>query len=318
MSFLAITPTGNVQLNNEALLGHLEFHTVPDLRIQKSDLASLWLKHNLPNEFLPGEIRPCDAFRRATASAQQTVTVNWNGGQYKARLMIREIKSNNEEITRALVREVIDGRNEVLDYATAGKLTFRRKNNSIHIQRDPYLHPEYNYYGILDRIERTYNEFINYHTRDTVRNLVNKVINSANPVNIIPRSQGKFIPKNNYYLLLGLKGLLEELRPYAKGECGMDLIPIVNTAEQRELVARRASIEIAGELDALVAELAEHLQKSGDNSLSTVQRLTSRAIELQERVREYEKLVNVRMNVLRAQLAEFISRVTPEESRQAI
>ena len=54
----------NDQLNPDSLLGYLEFHALPDLQIRKDDLATLWTKHNLPHEFLPGEIRPCDAFRR--------------------------------------------------------------------------------------------------------------------------------------------------------------------------------------------------------------------------------------------------------------
>ena len=112
------------------------------------------------------------------------------------------------------------------------------------------------------------------------------------------RSQGKFIPKRNHSMLIGLKALFSDLRRYSKSEdCIMDLIPMVNTADQRELVARRASIELTGELDGLVTELAEHLQKGNDTNINVVQRLTNRAIELQDRAREYEKLVNVRLNV---------------------
>lgn len=316
MSLMAVNT--NNQINPDLLLGYLEFHSIPDLRIPKADLAALWSKHGLPMLFLPGEIRPCDAFRRATASAQKTVQVNWKCSQYTAKLLVREVKSDPAEIVRLLVREIVDSKNEVLDYAIAGKVTFERSNGTVKTWSDWQLLSEYGYDSILRHMEYTYNEFISYHTRDTVRNLINKVLRSTNPVSIIPHSQGKFIPKRNHGLLMGLKALFSDLRRYSKGEdCNMDLIPMVNTADQRELVARRATIELTGELDTLVTELAEQLQKGNDTNINTVQRLTNRAIELQERAKEYEKLVNVRLNVLRSQLTAFINRVkiVPAENK---
>lgn len=316
MSFLAVNPSGGVP---ESILGYLEFHSIPDLRILKADLANLWSKHNLPGEFLPGEIRPCDAFRRATATGQQTIKVNWNGGIYQSRMLVREVKCDISEIVRLLVREIVDSRNEVLDYATAGRIVFTRSNNKVSTKFEWGLSPEYNYENILQSIECTYDDFVNFHTRDTVRNLVHKLIRSCNPVNIIPRSQGKFIPRRNHSLLLDLKALLSDLQPFAnREECRMDLIPIINSTDQRELVARRASVELTGELDTLVSDLAEHLQKGDDMKIDTVQRITNRALELQERAREYERLLNVRLKVLRSQLSEFIDRVTITEARNAV
>lgn len=233
--------------------------------------------------------------------------------------MVREVKSDTSEIVRLLVREIVDSRNEVLNYATEGKFTFQRSSNTVSTWHDWSLTPEYNYDNILQWVEFTFDEFMNYHTRDTVRNLINKVIRSTNPVSIIPRSQGKFIPKRSHTVLTGLKSLLSDLRMFANGkDCTMDLIPIVNTAEQRELVARKAKIELTGELDTLVSELAEHLSKNNEASINTAQRLANKAHELQERAREYEKLVNVRLNVLRTQLNEFIGRVTVTENRDIV
>jgi hypothetical protein len=122
MALTAVKQNGDI--NPDTLLGYLEFHSVADFKIRKADLAGLWSKHNLPHEFLPGEIRPCDAFRRATTAAQGEVQANWNGSQYNALLLVREVKSDAGEIVRLLVREIVDSKNEVLDYGTAGKITF--------------------------------------------------------------------------------------------------------------------------------------------------------------------------------------------------
>jgi hypothetical protein len=304
MSLMAINTRDGVQLNPDALLGYLEFHSIPDLRIRKDDLKALWMREGLSMEFLPGEIRNCDAFRRATAAAQGEIRVHWCNGEYAARLLVREVKCDNEEIVRLLVREIVDSKNEILDYSIAGKITFYRSNGTVSTNCSWHLLSEYEYDKVLQQMVNTYDEFVNFHTRDTVRNLVNKVIRSANPVSIISHSQGKFIPKKNHRLMMCLKSLLATLRTYANGEeCSLEMIPIVDTKDQRELVARRASVE-------LTSELAEHLKEKKEVDVNTAQRLAGKAVELQERAKEYEKLVNVRLVVLRNQLKEFIGIVS--------
>lgn len=319
MSIIAISPKQYSQLKPDSLLGYLEFHSIPELRIHKSEFATLWHKHGLSGEFLPGEIRACDAYRRATATARRTVFVNWQGNQYTARLMVREVKSDVKEIVRLLVREVVDTRNEVLDYAVVGKMTFSREKETVSIYCEHGYSSEFDYQKILDETVTTFNDYINYHTRDTVRNIVNKVINSTNPVRIIPRSQGKFIPKRNYVTLLGLQGLLQDLKPYSTTqECCMDIIPIVDTVEQRQLVARRVNAEFGTELDNLVAELAKQLNSGNQNiNMDTVKRMVSRAQDIQKRVAEYEKVLNVRLSVLRSQIAEFVKRAGANVSSES-
>ena len=133
----------NDQLNPDTLLGYLEFHSIADFKIRKADLAMLWSKHNLSNSFLPGDIRPCDAFRRATTAAQGEVQANWNGSQYNARLLVREVKSEAGEIVRLLVSEILDRKNQVLDYCTAGKITFIRNLGTVKTECNQDLAKEF-------------------------------------------------------------------------------------------------------------------------------------------------------------------------------
>jgi hypothetical protein len=322
MSIIAINPKKESQINPDNLLGYLEFHSIPDLRIHKADLATLWAKHSLSNEFLPGEIRACDAYRRATAKTTQTVTVNWRGGQYTAKLMVRELKSNAQEIVRLLVREVLDTKNEVLDYAVVGKMTFSRDQETMSIRAEYGYLNEFDYQMVLDQTVSTFNHYVSYHTRDTVRNIINKVIRSTNPVRIMPRSQGKFVPKRCHGTLLSLQALLRDIEAYANNQdCCLDIIPIVDTAEQRQLVTRRVKAELGAEMDELVSELAEQL-KTADKSISieTAQRMAQRAQDIQKRALEYEKMLNVRLTVLRSQLMEFINRtkVVADESQHMV
>jgi hypothetical protein len=306
----------NDQLNPDNLLGYLEFHALPDLQIRKDDLATLWKKHGLPHEFLPGEIRPCDAFRRATTAAQGEVQANWNGGsQYNARLLVREVKSDAGEIVRLLVREIVDSKNEVLDYGTAGKITFMRNSGTVKTECTWGLLSEYGYDGVLRKMSDTYNDFTAFHSRDTVRNLTTRVLRSTNPVSIVSHSSGKFVPKRSKAMLSNLKGLPQDLRKYAKEQdCGMEILPIIDTKDQRELVARRASIELTGELDEVMSDFADYLKKNEGLEMDAAQRLIGKAVDIQERALEYEKLVSVRLGVLRSQLERFMCQITVNAS----
>jgi phosphoribosyl-AMP cyclohydrolase len=113
-----------------------------------------------------------------------------------------------------------------------------------------------------------------------------------------------------------------DIEAYASNQdCCLDIIPIIDTVEQRQLVTRRVKAELGAEMDELVSELAEQL-KTADKSISieTAQRMAQRAQDIQQRALEYEKMLNVRLTVLRSQLMEFINRtkVVADESQHMV
>src|SRR5690606_28101235 len=104
--------------------------------IHKQDLAQLFKKHNLSSGFLPHEIKAHDAYRRATSRAQQQIYVKHNGGVYKARLLVREVKKDGQCVVRHLVRELIDEKNEKTVYNTVGKFILERQTEAMDISWD--------------------------------------------------------------------------------------------------------------------------------------------------------------------------------------
>jgi uncharacterized Fe-S radical SAM superfamily protein PflX len=94
----------------------------------------------------------------------------------------------------------------------------------------------------------------------------------------------------------------------------MEIIPIVDTADQRNMVARRASVELTAELDEVMADFSEYLKKNEGLGMDVAQRLIGKAVDLQQRALEYEKLVNVRLGVLRSQLQRFMCQITVNTS----
>lgn len=323
--------TGGIQLNPDDILGHLVFHAVADMKVPKADMANLWAQNNLDPKYLPANIFPSDAFRRATATAGGTgfieitapeidaatkqPVLDTNGQpkmrNYKARLLVREVKNDDHFIVRYLVREVVDDKNVKLYYDHVGGWQFDKKTAQVKAAFIKSKVSEYPYDTIVDNTAKLYDEYINFHTRDTVRNLIVKVVKDSNPTPIQPRSQGKFIPKTYTDRLTGLKGLLEDLsNAYANGgDCSMDIIPIVNTVEQRDMLARKVSFALKDDAEKLIEELARIMKGQQEIKQEVAERLVRNALELKDRTKEYEDLLSVRMGIIDQQLQSFITNV---------
>lgn len=302
-----------INLHEDDILGYLEFHQIPEMRVPKDEMANLWGQHNLDPKFLPAKIFPADAFRRATsAAACGNIEINdANRQKVKARLLVREVVNDDNLAIRHLVREVVDSKNEVLYYNKVGAWRFDKKTNKV---EDAYSHgalSEYPYDVIVQDSTQLVSEFLNYHTRDTVRNLIAKVIRDSNPTPIMHRSQGKFIPKQYNHCLAGLQSLLKDLeQKYAPGtDCNMDLIPIVNTVEQKEMLTRKASFALKEESETLIEEFAKIMKGKQEINQKVAERLIRNALEVKDKIKEYEELLDTRMDLINKQLQNFVHKV---------
>lgn len=301
----------NAEIDASELLGFLEFHTISDLRIHKDDLGAIFNKNGLDPKFMPQEIKPHDAYRRATAKATSTVGIDFNGKPSEARLMVREVKADNNMVIRHLVRELVDKKNEQLGYATVGKFILQKKSGMMDISWDSSFLSEYEYDVLLADIQALYNEWTQFHTKDTVNNIVRRVVNDMNHVSIMPNGRATFIPRNQRATLENLRGVIDDLKDYHTGANPsiMELIPMMDTSDQRDMVKRRAEMQLSEEANMLLADFADLLAKD-TASVKTVQRYAKRVVDLQVRLGEYEDLIQNKMTVLSNQLQDAMKKIT--------
>lgn len=301
----------NAEIDASELLGFLEFHTISDLRIHKDDLGAIFNKNGLDPKFMPQEIKPHDAYRRATAKATSTVSIDFNGKPSEARLMVREVKADNNMVIRHLVRELVDKKNEQLGYATVGKFILQKKSGMMDISWDSSFLSEYEYDVLLADIQALYNEWTQFHTKDTVNNIVRRVVNDMNHVSIMPNGRATFIPRNQRATLENLRGVIDDLKDYHTGANPsiMELIPMMDTSDQRDMVKRRAEMQLSEEANMLLADFADLLAKD-TASVKTVQRYAKRVVDLQVRLGEYEDLIQNKMTVLSNQLQDAMKKIT--------
>jgi ElaB/YqjD/DUF883 family membrane-anchored ribosome-binding protein len=317
MSVVAV-PT-NAQLNEDQLLGSMVFYTIDEnVKIDKTDLADLFQKCGLSMNFLPDEIKPHDAFRRATSVLTGTLEINTDsGGKATARFLVREVKHDSKHIVRHLVREIVDAKNEVLDYATVGKMVFSRATADMGIGWDPAYLNEYPYNGVLKNVKNLYHELTQYHNKDTINNISTRIIKSMNPVSIQPRGRAQFIPKYAHQTLYAFKQMIESL----PGNSIVDIIPLIDTQEQRALIQRRAEYQLKTDTEELVATFTDLLSRGSKISVKQMQDYMQKFIALQERVKDYQKLLQRNLQAVSLQIQQAIQLVessVPDEEDEDV
>lgn len=306
----------NADIDSGELLGFLEFHSIGDLRIHKNQLGDIFDKNGLDSKFLPREIKPHDAYRRATKQAQSTIDIDGDDGKkQKARLLVREVKTDNNMVIRHLVREIVNSKDEVLDYNTVGKFIFQRKSGTMDTSWSPDFLDEYPYDVLIEDIKNLFTDWTEFHTRETVSNMVRRIINDMNNVSIMPNGKATFIPRNQRHTLENLRGMIDDLEDYHQngGESVMEVIPVIDTVDQREMVQKRVESQLSGEANQLLADFAE-LLKADTTSVKTVQRYAKRVVDLQDRLDEYETLIQRKMGVLSNQLSDALARIQTTEA----
>jgi hypothetical protein len=294
----------NKDIDPSLLLGNLLFLNMTDLTIHKDDLTNLFKKHNLPLTFMPNEIKPHDAYRRATQRAAQAIEINYNGAKTKAKLLVREVVADQKKVERHLVREVIDTQQQKPLYISAGKMIFNRDTELMEISWDPGYLTEYDYKQVLTDIQTLYTEWTEYHTKDTVRNIVNKIVKSMHPVSVMQGGRAQFIPKVNQDMLYDLKSMIEEL----PGGSIAEIIPMIDSTDQRDLITKNLEQEVLADVDRLLNDFNEVLQKETIRK-DTFKRYAAAVIELQEKTEKYENLLASKMEVLNQQLRAALSKV---------
>ena len=299
----------NAQLDPSILLGHLEFHHIPDLKIHKDDLTKLFQMYNLPLSYMPNEIRPHDAYRRATATAAQTLEITYDGKIKSAKLLVREVFCDNKRVMRHLVREVIDQAQEKPMYITVGRLKFDRNSNDMDVDWDANYIDEADYKGVVEAVKTLFTEWTQYHTKDTIRNIVTRMIKDTNPVSIMSRGKAVFIPKSAIDRLTDIKSMIESLHPWAIEPPAMDLLPMIDTIDQRQFVQNRLQSDVVHEANSLMADFADLLAKNGAVKLKTVQNYTTQVMDLRQKVEDYEVLLGATMTTLNQQLQAALTNI---------
>ena len=298
----------NQEIPQDMLLGNLLFTNLIDMRIPVADLISIFQSNNIPDSYVR-TISEADAFRRASSSIKNRILL-LNAATEKVRIEVDEVKSDSEGIKRIIGIKKVDEVAEDISYQPVGEIIFNRANNLC--TATPLFAPgDVDYQTIrdlCDEVENKYQDWSVYHNKDTVRNIINRIISDTHPVNLMPTGLCKFIPQASTDLLYNLKQALIEMQSYASTPTMsrniMEIIPVIDTEEQRDLIEKNFTAEITDELFNFTQELKDVLQKKQVLSIRTANAYIEKFNILKEKAKEYESLLGIYIDSIYTQIKD--------------
>ena len=303
----------NQEIPQDMLLGNLLFTNLIDMRIPVADLISIFQSNNIPDSYVR-TISEADAFRRASSSIKNRILL-LNAATEKVRIEVDEVKSDYEGIKRIIGVKKVDEVAEDISYQPVGEIIFNRTNNLC--TATPLFAPgDVDYQSIrdlCDEVENKYQDWSIYHNKDTVRNIINRIISDTHPVNLMPTGLCKFIPQTSTDLLYNLKQALTEMQSYASTPTMsrniMEIIPVIDTEEQRNLIEKNFTAEITDELFSFTQELKDVLQKKQVLSTRTANAYIEKFNILKAKAKEYESLLGIYVDSIYTQIKDSLDLV---------
>ena len=303
----------NQEIPQDMLLGNLLFTNLIDMRIPVADLISIFQSNNIPDSYVR-TISEADAFRRASSSIKNRILL-LNAATEKVRIEVDEVKSDYEGIKRIIGVKKVDEVAEDISYQPVGEIIFNRTNNLC--TATPLFAPgDVDYQAIrdlCDEVENKYQDWSIYHNKDTVRNIINRIISDTHPVNLMPTGLCKFIPQTSTDLLYNLKQALTEMQSYASTPTMsrniMEIIPVIDTEEQRNLIEKNFTAEITDELFSFTQELKDVLQKKQVLSTRTANAYIEKFNILKAKAKEYESLLGIYVDSIYTQIKDSLDLV---------
>lgn len=305
----------NQEIPQDMLLGNLLFTNLTDMRIADSDLSAIFKSNNIPESYVR-KISEADAFRRASSSIKNKILyiTNPNGGSDKVRVEVDEVRSDYDSIKRIIGVKRVDEANEDIKYEPVGEITFNRQG-SVCVAMPLSAPGDTDYQTIrdlCDDVENRYADWSVYHNKDTVRNIINRIISDTHPVNLMPTGLCKFIPSGYTDLMYNLKEALHSMQSYSLQPGGtniMEIIPVIDTEEQRQLVEKNFTAEITNELFSFTQELKDVLQKRQSLSVRTASSYIDKFNLLKSKAKEYESLLGIYVDSIHQQITESLELV---------
>ena len=303
----------NQEIPQDMLLGNLLFTNLIDMRIPVADLISIFQSNNIPDSYVR-TISEADAFRRASSSIKNRILL-LNAATEKVRVEVDEVKSDYEGIKRIIGVKKVDEVAEDISYQPVGEIIFNRTNNLC--TATPLFAPgDVDYQAIrdlCDEVENKYQDWSVYHNKDTVRNIINRIVSDTHPVNLMPTGLCKFIPQTSTDLLYNLKQALIEMQSYASTPTMsrniMEIIPVIDTEEQRDLIEKNFTAEITDELFNFTQELKDVLQKKQVLSTRTANAYIEKFNILKAKAKEYESLLGIYVDSIYTQIKDSLDLV---------
>lgn len=306
----------NKDIPVDMTLGNLLFYSLSDMKISEKELIDLFSQNQIPTNYIR-KISTPDAFRRASSSIKnRTMYItdpNNISTTLKIKIEVDEVLSDPDEIIRIIGRKVIDEDNQEVSYEQIAELHFYRSQNTVgySLKNTDTVNTTI-YTDLCIEVQDKFDEWSVYHTKDTIRNIVLRIVNDTHPVSLTPTGLCKFVPRTHTDLLYSLKKVLGNMNSYCQNtgdQNFMEIIPVINTEEQQGLVKDASERELKEELFSFTQELKEVLQTRQTLPPRTVSSYLEKFKILSDKVSDYENLLGNYLDFLKMQIKDSVTLV---------
>ncbi|HEX6923640.1 MAG TPA: DUF6744 family protein [Bacillales bacterium] len=250
----------------ESVIGYLTWHSLGQQLIQRDELRRKLNEAGLDSGWLPNEIRPSDAFRRATKEVESKTSVPENG-VFK-NYLVREVFSDKKTVHRKIVCETVDPKGRRLDYNESAILTLDKVSNQFDfVSFDDVAR------NLAREAEERFFLYRDNYAAPHIRAMIMWILKSLSPTPVRPHGGVYFIPSAHARQLGRLCRFVSELE---NGEAFQ--VPLLNTHDNRQMIYEK---------------LKQHLEKvlgechSGMNGNLTKSQLKETIEEAKRIIKDY-------------------------------
>ncbi|GGK22471.1 hypothetical protein GCM10010965_14240 [Caldalkalibacillus thermarum] len=264
-----------VHKEGEGIIGHLTWWSIREHHVTRDVLSQKLNEAGLDEGWLPNEIRPADAFRRATKEVECRKKETSQPGVYK-NYLIREVYSDKKMVQRNIVVETVDQKGKRLDYeGQAALLVLDKEADQLKVG---VVLPEVE--ELAQEASRLYDIYKSHYPAQAVRVMVADILKSMSPTPVRPTGGVYFVPQSHQNELAKLCAFVNSLD---KGEAFK--IPLIDTMDNRQMVNRK----LQDHLEEIMARC--HVALKGDLKKSQVKEIIEEAKRVISDFHQYREIV---------------------------
>lgn len=290
------------ELPEDAIIGQILWFTINAPRVTIEEMRQWFVELGLDEDYLPNPIKPVDAFRSATGDAETRYTLDSNRD---ARLTIDEVTYDNEKVVQHIIRQTRNKREGRLDHEQVGEAIFYRQSKNakqkgkgghrVRFSRKEHRTETADELATLDAfindVYQRFELFCQFPTANAVRATIRQYILDLNSIAVRPSGGVYFVHKTRKSTVDALQTFVARL----ENKSTLHTLPLVDTDDQREMLADSFQDEIEKACNSLLAEVAELNAKYGKGKLPPKKyaEANARYQELQDRAREYTDILGL-------------------------
>lgn len=286
------------ELPDEVTIGRVVMFTITDEQVKREDLISWFAELGLNPQFLPREIKPVDAFKKATSQIDEHEYARADGT--RGILLTRPVTTDREMVCRFIVREIRNTGRRRLDHHKAIEATFykgtkvggkiRPGSERIRLTRvvdnlDPSELSDID--TAIAKITDLYDRYVNFLDGQKIRAVIRDYLKYLNAIEI--KGGVYFVHKNRVDELTKLVEVVNRLG----GGCRAYQIPLVDMENERKMVVEAFEREAEDALNELVRRITHVRQTRGKVTPAAYAKLKDEYDTVLNRAMEYQRTLNL-------------------------